>query len=67
MTTYVFRSEAVITVAAENIVQARRHAKKVRLVGQATGLAKSRKDRDWVRHSIEATLGPLTLLSRVDR
>ena len=62
MSIYRFHADVTITVIAENAIRAHKEAAKVEAIGQRTGFSKPAKNRDFVRHSIEAVMSSPKLL-----
>lgn len=61
--TYAYRFSAVVEITAENAAQAAMLAKRVRLVGAATGARRPPKNRDSIAYSIKVTAARIRALA----
>lgn len=52
---------AVFTIQAENIVEARRVAKRIRAMGEVAGSRRPPKNRDTVRYAVDLSSETLTV------
>lgn len=65
MSRYVVHFTGCVYIEAENAAQAEKQAKKYRMIGQATGAMRSKKDRDPIRYSLGAAAWKMGLPMKV--